>query len=95
MLMSLPKGCNFNHPPKGSRTKVEPIRKLEDIQAIKRLLFDNPRNYAIFILGINTNLRASDLCQITVGMVRHLKPMDEIEIKEKKTGKTRRITINK
>jgi len=29
------------------------------------------------------------------GMVRYLNPMDELEIKEKKTGKSRRITLNK
>ena len=67
----------------------------KDIQIIKKLLADNPRNYALFVLGINTNLRASDLCRITAGMVRYLNPMDELEIKEKKTGKSRRITFNK
>jgi len=46
-------------------------------------------------VGINTNLRASDLKQITAGMIRNLKPMDEIELKEKKTGKLRRISLNK
>ena len=49
----------------------------------------------LFILGINTNLRASDLLRITVGQVRDLKPGDEITLKEKKTGKPRRITLNK
>ena len=74
---------------------IDPIKKTKDIDTIKKLLSDNPRNYALFVLGINTNLRASDLCRITAGMVRNLKPMDEMEIKEKKTGKTRRITLNK
>jgi len=88
------KGKNYNHPPRGSTLKVEPIKNAKDIQTIKKLLSDNPRNYALFVMGINTNLRASDLCRITAGMVRYLKPMDELELKEKKTGKFRRITLN-
>ncbi|MFC1512394.1 tyrosine-type recombinase/integrase, partial [Candidatus Latescibacterota bacterium] len=70
-------------------------KKKKDIETIKKLLSENPRNYCLFVMGINTNLRASDLLRITAGMVRGLKPLDEIEIKEKKTGKVRRITLNK
>ncbi|HDY87190.1 MAG TPA: integrase [bacterium] len=90
----MPKCKNPNHPPQGSTIKVEPIRSIKDLVRIKNMLRDHPRNYAIFVIGINTNLRAVDLCRLTVGMVRGLKPMDEIEIKEKKTGKIRRITLN-
>ncbi|MBF0510477.1 MAG: tyrosine-type recombinase/integrase, partial [Deltaproteobacteria bacterium] len=61
----------------------------------KRLLADRPRDLALFTVGINTNLRASDLLQITVGQVRGLKPMDEITLKERKTGKPRRISLNR
>jgi len=89
------KGENRNHPKKGSQIKVEPIRDVKDIRAIKKLLDGNPMYSALFTLGINTNLRASDLLRITAGQVRGLKPMAEIELKEKKTGKTRRITLNK
>jgi len=79
------KGENFNHPIPGSMIKVEPIRTLKDIKAIKRLL-NNPRDFALFVVGINTNLRASDLLQILAGQVRHSKPMDDLVLKEKKTG---------
>jgi integrase len=89
------KGENPHHPKKGSTIKVEPIRKKKDIETIKKLFSDNPRNYCLFVLGINTNLRASDLCRLTAGMVRGLQPMDSFEIKEKKTGKAHRITLNK
>ena len=89
------KGENKNHPKKGSRIKVEPIRDAKDIRAIKKLLDGNPMYEALFTLGINTNLRASDLLRIMAGQVRGLKGMDEIELKEKKTGKTRRITLNR
>lgn len=86
---------NPNHPAKGSRIKVEPIRDLKDVATIKKLLKDKARDLALFTVGINTNLRASDLLSIKAGQVRGLKPMDEIEIKEKKTGKMRRISLNK
>ncbi|MBT4641225.1 MAG: tyrosine-type recombinase/integrase [Deltaproteobacteria bacterium] len=88
-------GQNFNHPKKGSKISVEPIRELKDIRSIKKLLKDNPRDYALFTIGINTNLRASDLCRITVGMVKDLNVGDELILNEKKTGKSRRITLNK
>ena len=93
--MAMKKGQNINHPKKGSTIKVEPIKRESDIKNIKKLLSDNPRDYALFTVGINTNLRASDLVSLTTGQVRGLKPLDEIELKEKKTGKKRRITLNK
>ena len=86
---------NYNHPKKGSQIKVEPIRKRKDIDLIKKLLSDKPRDLALFILGINTNLRASDMLRLIVGHVKHLNEGDALEIKEKKTGKSRRITLNK
>ena len=86
---------NPNHPKKGSQIKVDPIKKKRDIANIKRILSDRPRNLALFTLGINTNLRASDLLRIKVGQVRGLKPGDEITLREKKTGKNRRITLNR
>jgi len=89
------KGENFNHPEKGSQIKVEPIRKKKDIQSIKLMLSDSPRNQALFTIGINTNLRAGDLLGIKAGQVRDLKPGDSIQIKEKKTGKFRVVTLNK
>jgi len=86
---------NPNHPKKGSVIRVDPIRNIKDIKSIRKLLADQPRNLALFILGTNTNLRASDMLEIKAGQVCGLKPMDEIEIRERKTGKHRRITLNK
>ena len=86
---------NPNRPAPGSTIRVEPIKRLKDIKAIKKMLAGRPRDLALFVLGINTNLRASDLLRIKVAQVKGLKPGDEIEIKEKKTGKLRRITLNK
>ena len=89
------KGENFNHPAKGRTIMVEPIKDLKDVKSIKRLLSDRPRDLCLFTIGINTNLRASDLLRIIAGQVRELKAGDELVLKEQKTGKPRRITINK
>lgn len=86
---------NGNHPAKGDVIKVEPIREQKDIRTIKKLLADRPRDLAIFTLGINTNLRASDLLKITVGQVRYLKVGEHFTIREQKTGKERSVTMNK
>ena len=80
---------------KGISKKVDPITDLKDIKSIKKCLSDNPRDLCIFTIGINTNLRASDLVRITVGMVKNLKPGEELVLTEKKTKKERRITLNK
>lgn len=79
---------------KGENNKVDPIKKLKDIQNIKNLLRDKPRDLALFTMGINTNLRASDLCRITIGQVRNLKPGEDFILNEQKTGKERRLTLN-
>ena len=84
-----------NHPKKGSKIKVEPIRKLKDINNLKKLLVNKPRDFCLFIVGINTDLRASDLLGLVARQVRGLKPGDDIEIKEIKTHKPRRLTLNK
>lgn len=84
----------LNHPVKGAEIKVEPIRELRDVRNIKKLLADQPRNLAIFTLGINTNLRASDILNLTIGHVRYLKAGDHFSLVEKKTGKSKSVTIN-
>ena len=88
------KGQNYNHPRKGSSIRVDPIKHRKDIRNIKKLLADRPLDFCLFTLGINTNLRASDLLSIKVHQVKELKPNDEIVLNEKKTKKERRITLN-
>nr|WP_319396325.1 tyrosine-type recombinase/integrase [uncultured Desulfobacter sp.] len=85
---------NVNHPAKGTAISVEPIRKNKDIKLIKKLLADKPRDLCLFTMGINTNLRASDLLGIRYTQVVDLKPGDELSLQEKKTGKGRKININ-
>lgn len=85
---------NRNHPKIGAQIKVEPIKTRKDIETIKNLLSGKPRDLALFVLGINTNLRASDLCRIKAGDVSFLKEDEDFEFTEKKTGKKRRVTLN-
>ncbi len=86
---------NPNHPKKGAEIRVDPITDPKDIKTIKKhLRNDKPRDYCLFVLGINTNLRASDMLRIDVGQVRDLTAGDMLIIKEKKTGKTRMVTVN-
>lgn len=85
---------SINHPQPGSSIRVEPIRKLKDVALIKRLLADRPRDLCIFVIGVNTNLRGGDLLRITVGDVRHLSVGESFVVRERKTGKLRRVTIN-
>ena len=84
-----------NHPKLGDSIKVEPIRTEKDIKLIRRHLSDKPRDLCMFSLGINTNLRASDLLKIKVGQVRNLQVGEHFSVKEKKTQKDRNITLNK
>ncbi len=86
---------NPNAPKEGSSITVEPIKKLRDIKSIKKLLHDKPRDLCLFTMGINTNLRASDLLSIQVHQVVALQAEMELVLKEQKTRKARRITINK
>ena len=85
---------NSNHPPPGSTIKVEPIRTVHAINKLKSLLESNPRNYCLFVLGINTAFRASELLSIRVGQVKYLSPGDRLEVKQPKTKKYRSVTLN-
>ncbi len=85
---------NPNHPKLGDTIKVEPIRTVNAINKLKKMLAPSPRNYALFVVGINTAYRASELLSITLGQIRHLQPGDRLEVKQKKTKKYRAITMN-
>ena len=86
---------NKNHPKKGSRITVDPIRKIKDIKKIKRKLKANPRDLLLFTLGVNNGLRISDLLGLKVGDVRDLAPGETFQVIEKKTGKSNVLMVNK
>lgn len=86
---------NINHPKKGRRIKVEPIRRRKDIASIKKLLESKPRDYLLFVMGINNGLRVGDLLKLKVSDVERLKPGQTITIREGKTGKENILMVNK
>lgn len=88
------KNRNPNHPPLGSTIKVEPIRTVQAIGKIKSLLEADARNYCLFVLGINTAFRASELLSIRIGQIRHLRSGDRLEVKQSKNKKYRSVTLN-
>lgn len=72
-------------------TTVEPIRNIEDIKKIKEILSKNQRNYLLFMMGINCGLRISDILNLDI---KDVKEKNYIQLKEKKTGKYKKIPIN-
>ncbi len=86
---------NPNHPRKGSQIFVSPLTNKRLIKAIRMLLEDKPRDLCLFVIGINTALRASDLLNLKTEQVRHLPVGGVLRVHERKTKKLRNITINK
>ena len=78
---------NPNHPKKGAKITVEPLRQLNDVKAIAMILWNQPRNHLLFVMGVNNGLRIGDVLQLTVGNVSHLRVGETLQITEQKTGK--------
>jgi len=78
---------------------VEPIRSENQIKQIKGNLYrqKNPRDYLIFVFGINSGLRIGDILSLKLADVKDHKgnTKDYLTIKEQKTGKTRKVFFNK
>ena len=77
---------------------VEPIRDRKKIAQIKNLLRGEGRyrDLLLFVVGINTALRISDLLELHVGHFlddhQHIKP--RFLIKEQKRGKRQEVVVN-
>ena len=78
---------------------VEPIRSVNQIKQIRGNLYrqKNPRDYLLFVFGINSGLRIGDILSLKLEDIKdnegNLK--DYLTIKEQKTGKTRKVFFNK
>lgn len=71
---------------------VEPIRSEKKIKAMAIYLKGkNLRDYTLFILGINSALRISDLLNLRVSDVRG---QDRITLREQKTGKVKDFPLS-
>lgn len=70
---------------------VQPIRDPDTIIEIKKYLRQtSERNYILFLVGINTGLRISDILKLKVKDVKG----SHISLREKKTKKQKRFQIN-
>ena len=85
-------GNHGNNPKPGSHTKVGPFT-LEQMMMIFNYLEGQPRNQAIFAVGVSTNLRASDILKITVLETRMALKRGYLMVWEEKTKNFRQITI--
>lgn len=77
---------------------VEPIRDEKKIAAMKAVLKDRSlRNYLLFVLGINTGLRISDLLKLRISDVIDVngKIVNSIWVREGKNNKERNIFFNR
>lgn len=71
---------------------VEPIREKKKIEDIKKYLRKkNLRDYSLFILGINSGLRISDLLKLKV---EDVKGKERITIREQKTDKLKDFPLS-
>jgi integrase len=70
---------------------VQPIKSLAKIEEIKKKLSSHPRNYLLFVMGLNTGLRISDMLRLKVEDVRD---KTHISLKESKTRKVKKFLIN-
>ncbi|MGG3448645.1 site-specific integrase [Domibacillus aminovorans] len=69
---------------------VQPIRETEKIEDVKEYFKEeSERNYLLFLMGINTGLRISDILKLRVSDVRD----HHIILREQKTGKQKWIRI--
>lgn len=75
---------------------VEPIRDKKTIERMKKVLkADGLRNYTLFVLGINSGLRISDLLALRVSDVLDEKGSikDRIALRESKTSKIKNFPV--
>lgn len=95
--MAFRKGENPNHPIKGASIKADPIRDYSLIQDIKRHLLkrERYRDYALFVMGVNTAWRAGELLSFRYEHLAGLKVGDILEHKQAKNAEYRKATINR
>ncbi len=75
---------------------VQPIKDVKQIDTIKKLLKQqNLRDYCLFVLGINSGLRISDLLKLTIlDVTDNGKVKDRIRLRENKTNKFKDFPIS-
>lgn len=79
------------HPAKGEIVTIEPFRSLADVNAVRAVIF-SPRDRALFSLGVNSALRATDLLAVRASDFDWLSGV--LRVREGKTGKIRTVPIS-
>jgi site-specific recombinase XerD len=80
----------------GPMEYVDPIKDIKQITSIKKKLQQqSPRDLLLFVLGINTGIRISDLLSLKVGDIwNENKPREFLCVKDGKTGDVKAFYIN-
>lgn len=75
---------------------VQPIRSKKVIEEIKGYLAqENLRDYLLFVIGVNSALRPSDILKLTKGdLIKDNKVRDHLGIRIGKTKREQRIALN-
>lgn len=84
--MTAQRGCKHDSKPLKTKQEIELVREL-----IKTKTKDPLRNLLIFNIGINNGIRTNDILNLKVADVLD---KDETEIKESKTGKSRKLRLD-
>lgn len=73
--------------------KVNPIKDLNKVRELKKMIIEDGkiRLAFLFVLGINTGFRVSDLLKVQYEDIRN---KDEITLREQKTKKMKTVAIN-
>ncbi len=78
--------------------EVNPIKDVRKIKEVKRLMIENGdfRDLLMFTMGINAGLRISDILKLRWSdlLYKNDKIKEEVVLKEKKTGKTKKFPLN-
>lgn len=76
--------------------RVEPIRDMEEIKNIREVLSKNTKHELLFILGINTGLRISDIRNLKFSdiLTDRFEIKESIMITEQKTNKKKKFYLS-
>ena len=86
---------NPNAPPAGEPRTTEPLRNKEDIERIRQMLLlsPNPRDLALFAIGIGMNIQVVEIMKLKVGDFKVKKPGDILEVRNAANSKPKRFVI--
>lgn len=79
---------------KGKTTTVDPIKSLDAVAKVKELLKGHTRNRALFVVAINSALRAGDLTKMKWEDAHDDGTTITLRVLEGKTKKPRQIPLN-